>query len=136
MTLRETQEAFAKDTIKLYNHILDSGYTFTYGEAYRTELQAWVNSQKPNSHIECVAVDGSVTKFPGSVGGVGINKSLHRDRLAVDVNIFLNGALIIDKKMLQPIFDYWEGLNPNNRAGGNFKHPAPYDAPHFERRYQ
>ena len=134
MTLREHQESFSRDTIRLYNRILESGYTFTYGEAYRTELQAWVNSQKANSHIECHAIDGSVTKFPGSVGGVGISKSLHMSRLAIDVNIFHLGALITDKKMLQPIFDYWESLDPQNRAGGNFK--SFYDAPHFERKFQ
>lgn len=111
MTLRQHQEAFARDTVKLYEYIWGNGYTFTYGEAWRHEvMQNWY-------------VENGYSKTMNSK---------HRQRLAIDINVFSpEGAYITRKDLLQHIGDYWESLSPENKWGGNFE--GFEDTPHFER---
>jgi len=131
MSLRTAQEVFAKNTISLYQFILSQDFTFTYGEVYRTDVQAWINSQPTDSTLVCHVANKTITvQYPLPVGGVGILKSKHRDRLAVDINIFKDGSLVDGKEILQPLGNYWETLDPLNRWGGNFK--GFYDPYHFE----
>jgi peptidoglycan L-alanyl-D-glutamate endopeptidase CwlK len=110
MTLRQHQVAFAWDTMKLYAFIKEKGYEFTYGEAARTmKQQEWYVAQ-------------------------GFSKtmtSMHLRRLAVDLNIFKDGAYLTEKASLQEIGDYWESLSPENEWGGNWK--SFIDTPHFQR---
>lgn len=63
--------------------------------------------------------------------GKGIVKSLHCDRLAIDINLFTSdGILLQDKKSYEPFGEYWETLDPRNRWGGRFK--TLVDSVHFE----
>ena len=133
MSLRTAQEVFAKNTISLYQFILSQDFTFTYGEVYRTDIQAWINSQPPKTRLDAVLENGKIVNYGLPVGGVGILKSKHRDKLAVDINIFKDGSLVDGKEILQPIGDYWETLDPLNRWGGNFK--GFYDPYHFENNF-
>lgn len=67
------------------------------------------------------------------IGRTRTMSSRHLVRLAIDLNFFSADThdLISDKKTLQPIGDYWEGLNKTrNRWGGNWQF---YDPGHFER---
>jgi hypothetical protein len=58
--------------------------------------------------------------------------SKHLQRLAIDLNFFIDGKLCYDIPKLEHIGKYWESLSPKNSAGmfwRSFK-----DVPHFERR--
>jgi hypothetical protein len=48
------------------------------------------------------------------------------------LNFFKYGTPVYDKAVLQPLGDYWEGLNKKNSWGGNWN--TFKDVPHFERR--
>lgn len=109
MTLRERQEIFTRNVSKLIEFIFDSGYTCTLGECWRSKEQAEFNVSK----------------------GIGILNSLHRARLAIDLNIFKGGIYSMFDKDYQPAGEYWETLNENNRWGGRFK-----DGNHFEMRLE
>jgi hypothetical protein len=109
MKLSEQQQIFSKNIASLivYADTLDIGLTF--GHAYRD-----LETQK-----RMVATGKSKTL-----------NSNHLKRLAVDFNFFINGKLTYDKHKLKALGEFWEGLHPKNRWGGNFK--SFTDTPHFE----
>lgn len=110
MLLSQIQQLFARDTVLLFQYILEEGYTFTYGEAMRSPEQAEIYAKK----------------------GKGIKDSLHCKRLAIDINLFNEKGEYLDKPEHYEKFAYfWEHLSPCNRAGYNFK--SRPDANHFER---
>ena len=93
------QEEFAQSAAKLIQQAAALGYGVTLGEAYRTPQQA----QWDAAH------------------GTGISHSLHIDRLAIDLNFFMNGVLVTDGSKLFDVGNWWKGLGPNYRWGGDFK---------------
>lgn len=109
MNLSELQQLFARDTVKLFQFIEDHDHTFTYGEAMRSQEQAEIYAKK----------------------GLGIINSLHCKRLAIDINIFNENGIYLNKTENYELFGkFWESLSPANRWGGNFKNS---DGNHFER---
>jgi len=99
MKLSEKQILFAQNSLKLMSYIFSEGYSWTYGEAYRTPEQAAIYAEK----------------------GIGIENCLHCKRLAIDLNIFSpEGEYLTRTEDYQKFGRYWEGLNPLNRWGGNF----------------
>ena len=63
--------------------------------------------------------------------GRGIAKSLHIDRLAIDLNLWMDGIWRPETEAHAPLGVYWEALRPSkNRWGGRFKKP---DGGHYER---
>ena len=108
MLLSELQQLFARDTVLLFQHILDKGYTFTYGEAMRSLDQAAIYAKE----------------------GKGIVDSYHCKRLAIDINLFKDGKYIDTPEDYELFGLYWESLSPVNLNGRNFKRA---DANHFER---
>ena len=112
MTLRQEQSAFTRDITRLLVYLAGKGYEVTLGEAHRT-----VDQQRLH-----IAAGRSLTM-----------NSQHLKRLALDLNIFLDGRLIQTKAELQEIGDFWEGLDPGKNVwGGNWKRFV--DTPHFERK--
>lgn len=67
--------------------------------------------------------------------------SMHAIRLAWDINFFLNGYYLFsddskreeDFRLVEPIGEYWESLDKDNRWGGRFK--KPFDPNHFENKF-
>lgn len=64
--------------------------------------------------------------------------SMHLQKLAGDLNFFINGVYACTVAEIAPAGKYWESLSPKNRWGGNFdkdwdKKDDFKDAPHFER---
>lgn len=91
MTLGEKQKLFAKNIALLISHIYASGYEVTFGDAWsKPEYKA----HKANS--------------------------CHYDRLAIDLNLFKDGAYLTDTMAHEPFGKWWEGLNKDNRWGGRF----------------
>jgi hypothetical protein len=109
MGLLRNQMAFAFNVSKLIAFMYEKGFSVTLGEAERTPEQARLNAQR----------------------GIGIAKSLHCDRLAIDLNLFdSSAAYCMDKESYQQFGDYWKSLDPANRWGGDFKRLV--DSNHFE----
>jgi hypothetical protein len=130
----DIQSRFAFDVGKLLAHIEGLGYQATFSEAFRSKMEAWVNSLPPGCMLHAFKSGQDSFYFSDVVGGLGIQNSLHCQRLAVDLNIFINGDLVEDKATLQPIGDYWESLRPGNSWGGNWT--SRLDTDHFEHRPQ
>lgn len=133
MKMVEIQSKFAFDVGVLLGYIRNQGFLATFGEAYRTPLQAWVNSLPADCRLRAFQDGKEIFVFTDSVGGVGIQNSLHRDRLAVDFNFFKSGEIVTDRETLADIGAFWEGLDALNKWGGNFKSRSG-DIYHFERR--
>jgi hypothetical protein len=108
MTLREKQSLFLYNVALLIKYTYDSlGYELTAGELYRTqEQQDWYWEHE-------------MTK---------VQHSKHQDRLAIDLNLFIEGTYVKDKESYKPLADYWKTLHPENRAGYDWG----WDANHFE----
>ena len=109
--LSDEQWEFLQDVVKLIEYANDLGYKLTGGELYRTRYQ-----QK-----EYMRTGRSKTM-----------RSYHLKRLAIDLNVFVDGDLTWDFNDIEPLGIFWESLNPKNRWGGHFRNFK--DLPHFERR--
>ncbi|PHM64442.1 subfamily M15C metalopeptidase [Xenorhabdus stockiae] len=104
MTLSEKQQLFAVKVAQLILWADEHGYRVTFGEAYRTPEQAKRNAQQ----------------------GTGIANSLHTQRLAVDLNLFIRGEYQTRSEVYLPLGEYWESLG--GTWGGRFSRP---DGNHF-----
>lgn len=109
MTLGEKQRLFSRLLADLIRWAYEHGYEVTMGECFRTPEQAALNAQK----------------------GIGVKDSLHTKRLAVDLNLFVNGEYMPTTEAHKPLGEYWESLNPLCRWGGRFTKP---DGNHYELR--
>lgn len=106
MRLGQHQEAFSRDLVKLVLRAFELGYEVRWGEVLRPpEMQAiYVKTGRSKTF-----------------------NSMHLKKCAADLHFFKAGKLCYPKEL----GDYWEGLSPFNRWGGNFR--SFKDAPHFER---
>lgn len=101
MALQDKQTLFAQLAAKLILHIFDSGYQCTLGEAYRTPQQAALDAQ----------------------AGTGIKNSEHIKRLAIDLNLFKDGAYLTDSAEYKPFGDWWKAQSADGCEccwGGDF----------------
>lgn len=105
MKLGDKQRAFTRMIADLIQYAYDSGYELTFGDAYRD----------PRLH-------GNF----GTKKSYSAAKSLHKQRLAVDFNLFVNGEWISDgnSEHWLVLGEYWESLA--GTWGGRFN-----DANHF-----
>jgi len=127
--LSDQQYLFAQLLSRLLQRLISSRKKFVVGEVFRTALQAWAYSLPPGSTFRAVSPLGDVFTYAACVGGVGILASRHCDKLAADILLFDNHAVISDPAAYKIFGDYWESLNANCRWGGRFKKPDIY---HFE----
>jgi peptidoglycan L-alanyl-D-glutamate endopeptidase CwlK len=111
MKLVQEQQLFLLDACRLIAFATKQGFVITGGELYRTTEQQEIYVKTGRSKTM---------------------NSNHLKRCAIDLNFFKEGKLVYDKKVLQPIGDYWESLNKKNSWGGNWN--SFKDVPHFERR--
>lgn len=89
MSLREKQSKFAHMVALLILHAEALGYEVTFGDAYRDERVQYGNP-----------------------------KSLHRKRLAVDLNLFRDNEYLSKNEDHQPLGEYWESIGGS--WGGRF----------------
>lgn len=106
MTLGEKQRKFTALVGRLIAWAYANGFELTLGEAYRTPEQAALNAAK----------------------GSGISNSLHIKRLAIDLQLFINGVYQTASDPYKPLGAYWKSLDPEAAWGGDFK---SQDANHF-----
>lgn len=107
MRLNEKQREFTKCIGKLIKFAADNGIELTFGDAYRD----------PRLHGEF-----------GRKKSYSAASSVHKLRLAVDFNVFVDGEYIQDGNhtAYKLLGDYWESLHKLARWGGRFG-----DANHF-----
>ncbi len=115
MSLVKAQAEFLNHVTQLLTKANELEFIVTGGELYRTIDQQKLYIQQGRSKTM---------------------NSKHLQRLAIDLNFFKsqNGSglrLTYEKKVLQPLGDYWESLHPKNKWGGNWE--SFKDTPHFER---
>ena len=105
------QHTFITSVARLILWAEQEGYQMSEGEAYRTaEQSAWNFKQ-----------------------GKGIENSLHRLRLAIDLNLFKNGDFLIRSEDYAPLGEYWKSLHSEFRWGGDFDKP---DGNHFSMEHE
>lgn len=97
------QEQFAQSAARLILKAAELGFGVTLGDAYRTPQQAAENA----------------------ASGSGIARSLHCERLAIDLNLFKDGRYIRDDEGHRELGTWWESLGANHRWGGRFRRPDP-----------
>lgn len=110
MSKTEQQALFLQDFAKLIAKAPELGVTVTAGELMRSQEQQDIYLKTKKT-----------TKA----------HSIHQDRMAGDLNFFINGELTYKKEDIQPLGDYWESLSPQNKWGGNWV--SFIDTPHFQR---
>lgn len=111
-TLSQKQRRFTRLVSTLIEFAYANDMELTFGEAYRTPEQARLNAQT----------------------GKGIINSLHVERLAIDLNLFLDNVYQTDSAAYQRLGEFWESLGADCAWGGRFKdsagRPRP-DGNHF-----
>lgn len=104
MTLLQKQKLFAELVSWLLYQATQMGYEVTLGDAYRD----------PRVHGEY-----------GEGRGYGHRKSNHKLRLAIDLNLFRDGAYLTNSEDHRPLGEWWEAQHELCRWGG------PRDGNHY-----
>jgi hypothetical protein len=111
VTLREKQSLFVLLVARLIQHATDEGYELTFGEAYRS----------PEEAARLAAT------------GAGIANSLHTSRLAIDMNLFVDGVYRTTTEAHRPLGEWWERQHELCRWGGRFNDANHYSLAHAGR---
>jgi hypothetical protein len=101
MTLRQKQSRFVVLVAQLILEADEMGFELTFGETYRSPEEAARLAKK----------------------GLGIKRSLHTDRLAIDLNLFKGGRWLKTTEAHRPLGEWWEAQSGNGvvcRWGGRF----------------
>lgn len=104
MTLGQKQRLFTHLVSRLIAYIYEQGYEATFGEAYRHP--EWAKEMARQ--------------------GRGIVKSLHCERLAIDLNLFKDGKWLMLSEDHTPFGEFWESLSGDGWEcawGGRFENP-------------
>lgn len=115
MTLRRKQSAFVRLVAQLIDHAYSEGFELTFGEAYRSPEEA-----------------ARLAKT-----GAGITRSLHIDRLAIDLNLFKDGKYLTATAYHRPLGEWWEAQStPELQCcwGGRFSDGNHYSIAHQGRK--
>ena len=126
-TLRDRQETFARTLALFLNWMLNQGYHWTMGDCWRsTDELLCCQCGMPITYQELLRFNGRSKTL----------QSKHADRLAIDLNLFIDGKMATPDQY-RPLGEKWEQLG--GRWGGRFSlDPSEYatkvgfDPPHFE----
>lgn len=109
-TLVEKQIRFTQMVGLLIDYATQKGYGLTFGEAWRTPQMAKIYAEQ----------------------GIGKENSLHRERLAVDFNLFKNGKLLSKTEDHRELGEFWESVG--GAWGGRFNDGNHYSLEHEGRK--
>lgn len=112
MTLGEKQELFASLLPYLLLKAEDLGFKVRIGDLYR---------------------DSRVHGVYGEKKGYGSQWSMHKLRLAVDLNLMKEGILMTFTEEHKELGMWWESLHPLCRWGGRFNDGNHYSLTHDDR---
>ncbi|MGL5281922.1 MAG: M15 family metallopeptidase [Plesiomonas shigelloides] len=99
-TLGQKQRRFTRMTADLITFAYANGYELTVGDAYRD----------PRLHGDM-----------GVKKGYGHASSNHKQRLAIDFNLFKDGKFLTSTEDHRPLGEFWESIGGS--WGGRFKSP-------------
>ena len=105
-TLRQKQSRFARMVARLIDKAFAMGYEVTLGDAYR---------------------DPRVHGALGEKRSYSSSMSLHKQRLAIDLNLFRDGRYLSSTESHRPLGEWWEAQGGS--WGGRFE-----DGNHYELR--
>lgn len=111
MTLGQKQRKLTLMIAQLIVFAYDSGYELTFGDAYRD----------PRVH-------GNV----GQKKSYSSANSLHKERLAVDFNLFRDGVYLTSTEDHRPLGEFWESIG--GTWGGRFNDGNHYSLEHGGRK--
>jgi hypothetical protein len=115
--LIQAQQVFLIHAAQLILKATELGFVVTAGELWRPDEMQRVYVQTGRSKTM---------------------DSQHGKRLAIDLNLFREGALCT-REQIAPLGQWWEALDAKNRWGGSWRGQVEarkssfIDAPHFER---
>lgn len=99
LTLGAKQELFMVLLPRLIDFIHSRGYKLRGGELQRGWAQVIANVRD----------------------GTGSGSSVHPLKIAIDLNLFLDGKWLVKSEDHKPFGDFWKALHPLCRWGGDFK---------------
>lgn len=99
LSLGEKQRVFPRMVANLINFAYDQGFELSFGDAYRSPLVTY-----------------------------GHKDSLHRSRLAIDLNLFRNGTYLTKTEHHQVLGVFWESMG--GTWGGRFGDGNHYSIAH------
>jgi len=105
MTLGQKQRNFTRMLGLLIEYAYQNGYEMTVGDSYR--------DPRVHGHV-------------GEKKSYSSANSVHKERLAMDFNLFKEGKYLTDSKDYTQLGEYWESLGGS--WGGRFSSP---DGNHF-----
>lgn len=111
MTLGQKQRKFTRMVADLIVFAYEQGYELTLGDAFRD----------PRVH-------GPV----GEKKSYSSANSLHKERLAIDFNLFKDGRFLTQSEDHRPLGEYWESLGGS--WGGRFNDGNHYSLEHGGRK--
>ena len=111
MTLGQKQRKFTRMIADLIVFAYEQGYELTFGDAFRD----------PRVH-------GPV----GQKKSYSSANSLHKERLAIDLNLFKDGKFLAQSEDHRPLGEYWESLGGS--WGGRFNDGNHYSLEHGGRK--
>lgn len=125
VNLLSKQQLFAELVPRLLDRIHSAGVGVTLGEAWRTDEQAVLNSLSVIKRQRLAALltpdyPELAMAIAARPGVRGIKLSVHRQRLAIDLNLFRDGVFLTDFKDYEPFGVFWESLHDLCRWGGRF----------------
>jgi hypothetical protein len=100
MSLRKLQSEFARLVPRLIDKAYELGFEVTLGDAYR---------------------DPRVFGNLGEKKGYGHARSAHKQRCAIDLNLFKDGVFLGTTEAHAQLGEWWEGQHPMARWGGRFE---------------
>lgn len=109
-SLRQKQSRFVLMVAGLIDYAYAQGYELTFGEAWRSEATAAANAK----------------------AGTGISNSLHTSRLAIDLNLFKDGAWLTKSEDHKSLGEWWESMG--GTWGGRFGDGNHYSLAHDGRK--
>lgn len=138
MTYRDHQVLFARLIPRLVDHAFHLGFECTMGELYRSDEQAAINALREDGRARLANYLEERAEFhplaaaiTNNGKGNGILLSIHRDRLALDLNLFKDGRYLSDGEAHRPLGEWWEKQHELCRWGGRFR-----DANHYSLTWQ
>jgi hypothetical protein len=110
----------------------EQGFELAVGEAYRSDEQAEINALGPTLRTRLADLLVGMPQYVELAAtirnnvGSGIRESLHCERLAIDLMLFINGVYQTQTEAYRPLGEKWESLG--GTWGGRFSTP---DGDHF-----
>jgi hypothetical protein len=113
MTLGQKQRLFTKLLPRLLDYIQEQGYECTLGDGYRD----------PRAF-------GAQGVILDTLAGYGRPRSAHKWRLAIDLNLFLDGEWQTTTEAHRPFGEFWERQHVFCQWGGHFDDGNHYSMIH------